>query len=165
MKLELYTNTSDAKKIGKDLALVTTLDPIHLKEGTDILHPVFTFHKFKDDEGEWIWKNFNYAKLKWSGFPDADDNPKTELTRCYFVGTLRLMPGGIIEIPCEIDRRETWKDWILAQNFLVSRQENIHDKSIPDDRAVVALTRQVHTTTCGTVGDGGDGTIVLTVSG
>jgi hypothetical protein len=45
MKLELYQNTSDTKRIGKTLALVETLDPIFLKEGTDLLHPVFTFHK------------------------------------------------------------------------------------------------------------------------
>lgn len=169
MKLELYQNTSDTKRIGKSLALVDTLDPILLKEGTDLLHPVFTFHKFKDGNGEWVWKNLNYAKLRWAGFPGAE--PESEITRCYFVDKFIMTPGGIIEIQCSIDVRETWKDYILAQNFLVKRQEYINNKCITDERLVVPLNRTVKADnimsggTPAVVGDGGDGTIVLTVTG
>ena len=155
MKLILYTNSSDQKKIGKNLAEVATLDPIYWKEDTNILHPVFTFHKFQDNNGNMIWKNFNYCKLVWHGFKD----------RYYFVDQFNLNKGGIIEIHCSIDVRETWKDEILGQNYLVSRQEHIYNKIIPDERKKIPLTRQVNTVNLGTVGDGGDGTIVLTISG
>lgn len=170
MKLELYQNTSDTKKIGKSLALVETLDPILLKHGTDLLHPVFTFHKFRDTEGNAIWKNFNYAKLIWSGF-DSED-PEMDTTRCYFVEKFIMQPGGIIEISCTIDVRETWKSYILGQNYLVRRQEFIYNKTIADERKVIPLNRTVEGLNLkdgggntGVVGDGGDGTIVLTVTG
>lgn len=163
MKLELYQNTSDTKRIGKSLALVETLDGIYLKEGTDLLHPVFTFHKFQDANNNWIWKNFNYAKLRWSGFQGADED--SELKRCYFVDKFIMTPGGIIEIHCSIDVRETWKDYILGMNYLVSRQEYVYNKCIPDERRTVPLNRSLQSVKVGTVGDGGDGTIVLTVTG
>ena len=169
MKLELYQNMSDTKKVGKNLSLVTTLTPILIKNGTDLLHPVFTFHKFRDAEGDTIWKNFNYAKLIWSGF-DSED-PEEDITRCYFVDKFVMLPGGIIEIHCSIDVRETWKAYILGQNYLVRRQEFINNKSIADERKVIPLNRTVQALKLknggndAVVGDGGDGTIVLTVTG
>lgn len=175
MNLELYQNISDTKKIGKSLALIKTLNPILLKEGTDILHPVFTFHKFKDDEtDEWIWKEFNYCKLKWAGFsqtPAIQLGNELSLKRCYFVDKFIMERGGIIEIHCTIDVRETWKDWILGGNYLVSRQEYIHNKCIPDERLAIPTNRSIKAKNIksggvdAVVGDGGDGTIVLTVTG
>ena len=165
MKLELYTNYSDTKRIGKNLVLVDTLDGILLKEDTDLVHPVFTFHKFKSEDNSWIFKNFNYCKLIWSGWEYEIENDNYQIKRCYFVGKLRLTKGGIVEIPCEEDVRETWKDYILAQNYLVKRQEYVHNKCVADDRKVLPVTRTVEAKKLGTVGDGGDGTIVLTVTG
>lgn len=165
MKLELYTNYSDTKRIGKNLALVETLSGIRLKEDTDLLHPVFTFHKFKDTNDDWIWKNFNYAKLIWSGWEYEVEGEEYQIKRCYFVGKLRMSKGGVIEIPCDIDVRETWKDYILAQNYLVSRQEYVHTKCVADERKVLPVARTIQADMIGDVGDGGDGTIVLTVTG
>lgn len=157
MKLTLYTNTSDEKKVGKNLAKQWELTDVYWKEETDILHPVFTFKKFKDSDGNWIWKNFNYCMLEWSGLP----------TRYYFIDSFRVNPGGIIEIHCHVDVRETWKAYILAQKWLVSRQEHIHNPLFSDERLKVPEVRQITTVKIGDVGEGqgGDGSIILTVSG
>ena len=155
MKLYLYQNISDEKKVGKSLSLVETITAVKWKEDTDILHPVFTFHKFKDAQGNMIWKDFNYCALEWNDMP----------TRYYFIKNFRVNLGGVIELRCDIDVRETWKDWILNNKFLVSRQQKIKNVIMQDNRLPVPQTRAVYSKEIGTVGDGGDGTIILTVSG
>ena len=52
MKLYLYQNISDEKKVGKSLSLVETITAVKWKEDTDILHPVFTFC----DADQWFSK-------------------------------------------------------------------------------------------------------------
>lgn len=155
MKLILYKNTSDKRKVGKNLTEVATLDSIYWKEDTDILHPVFTFHKFKDEDGNAIWKNFNYCALEWSGMP----------TRYYFVENFKVTKGGVIEIHCSVDVLETYKSYIRGLNCIVRRQERVNNKLLQDDRAIVPFTKELHSVAIGTVGDGGNGTIILTVSG
>lgn len=152
MQLTLYSNTSDEKELFKALTKVGELNNIMWKENTNITKPVFTFHK----SAQAGWKNFNYVGLKWSGFP----------TRFYFVRDLVVQPGGIVEIVCEEDYRYTWRKKIMAQHYLVARQEFINDKTIRDDRKVIPLTRQIDSKDFQkTVGDNGNGTIILTVSG
>lgn len=154
LNVTLYNNTSDKLKVGKSLAEVAQLTDVYWKEDTDILYPTITFHKFKDENNNQVWKNFNYLKIDWSGLT----------TRYYFVDDLILQKGGIINIKCSIDVRETYKDNILAGYFLVARQENINNKMIPDTRIKLSNARQLITKKVGDVGVSG-GTIVLTVSG
>lgn len=149
MQLTLYQCSSDRKKVGKALQEIATLDSIKIKEGTDIIRPTFTFHKFEN------WKNFNYCMLKWEGMT----------TRYYFIKNFVIQPGGIIEITCEVDVLETYKKYIKGLYTLVSRQENLYNKTIQDEQMTVPLNRIMHSINIGTVGDGGDGSIVLTVSG
>ena len=155
MKLILYTNTSDRKKVGKQLAMVEELEDFYWKEDTDILHPIFTFRKFDN------WRNFNYCALVWG---DKKKFPKWPV-RYYFIENFKVNKGGIIELKCSEDYRETWKDWLYGQKLLIARNEFKYNKCIPDDRKVIPLTRQMSALKVGTVGDGGDGTIILTVSG
>lgn len=161
MKLILCKNSSDHKTLVKNIAEVWELPNIQIKESTSILKPVFTFHKFLDGDNKIIWKNFNYAKLIWDGMP----------TRYYYVYDFNMAPGGILEIICEEDYRMTWSTYVLGQHYLVSRQENYHNPMIPDERIKLtgATTFDVITDftggTGGIVGDGGDGSIILTVSG
>lgn len=155
MIVTLYQNMSDEKKVGKNISAVAQLTDVMWKEDTDILHPVITFHKFKDANNNWIWKNFNYCSIEWSGLP----------TRYYFIDNFRVNKGGIIEIHCRVDVLETWKDFITTGFFLVARQEHLYNKMLVDTRAKVPTTRQMSTDVVGTVGDGASGSIVLTVSG
>ena len=161
MKLILCKNSSDHKTLVKNIAEVWELPDIQIKEDTDILHPIFTFHKFLDSNNHVIWKNFNYCKLVWDGMP----------TRYYYVRTFTMQKGGILEIHCDIDERMTWSTYLLGQHYLVSRQEHYHNPMIPDERIKLtgATTLDVITDftggTGGIVGDGGDGSIILTVSG
>lgn len=156
MKLICYVNTSDEKDINKTLEQKFTLDNIVWKEGTSILEPHFTFHKAKVN-GSWQWKNFNYVGLVWDGMQ----------TRYYFVRDMVLQPGGIIEVTCEEDVRYTWRTYIKAQKYIIARQEFLRNRVMPDDRAVLPLTRQVESLAIGNVGTGneGHGSIILTVSG
>lgn len=160
MKLYLYNNSSDRKRLVKQLDLVDVLDNIYWKEDTNILHPVFTFHKFKDDQGHWIWKNFNYCALEWKGLP----------TRYYFVNKFNVNRGGIVEIECEVDVRQTWSSYVLGNNYLVARQEHIHNKVMRDDRLAVPMTKAIDSVSfTKKVGpdEGADagGSIILTISG
>lgn len=154
MKLICYINLSDEKDVYKTLQEQFTLDNIVWKESTSILEPVFTFHKTKEN-GSWLWKNFNYVALVWEGMQ----------TRYYFVHDMKWQPGGILEIPCEEDYRYTWREYIGAQKYIIARQEFLRNRIMFDDREVLPLTRQVDSYDIGNVGDGYDGSIILTVSG
>lgn len=155
MIVTLYQNMSDEKKVGKNLSAVAQLENVLWKEDTDILHPVITFHKFKDENGNWVWKNFNYCSIEWSGLP----------TRYYFIDNFNVNTGGVIEIHCRVDVLQTWESFIRSGFFLVSRQQNIYNKMLVDSRAKIPTTRQMTSQVVGTVGDGASGSIVLTVSG
>lgn len=161
MVVTLYQNLSDPKRVGKNISAVAQLTNVMWKEDSDILHPVITFHKFKDSNDNQIWKQFNYLSID-NYFLD---DPDSVATRYYFVTNLILARGGIIEVHCLIDVRETWKDFILSSRFLVSRQENFYNKMLPDSRVKVPATRQMTAQTVGEVGDGASGSIILTVSG
>ena len=160
MKLYLYNNSSDKKRLVKQLDLVDVLDNIYWKEDTNILHPTFTFHKFKDEQGNWVWKNFNYCALEWAGLP----------TRYYFVNKFNVNKGGIVEIECEVDVRQTWSAYVLANNYLVARQEHIHNRGMRDDRLAVPMVKTIdsvafETTVGPDTGAAAGGSIVLTISG
>ena len=155
MKVELYINESDEKEMFKGPTLVGSLDNVMWEEDTDILNPILTFHKSNVDG----WIEFNYIKINWGKVKP----------RWYFVEKPIAKQGGIVEIQCHEDVRFTWRKWVMSQFYLVSRQEYICDKTIQDDRKVIPMTRQVDSVGVkfgpGVVGDTGDGTIILTVSG
>lgn len=145
LKLTLYVNFSDEKRINKNISQRFTLDNVYMKEGTSILQPIFTFHKFKKGN-EQTWKDFNYLKVSWGG------DHKVMMDRFYFVRDLILMPGGIVEIHCEEDVRYTWRSYIKNQEYIISRQEYINNRAFPDGRVVLPLTRAVSKKTIGDVG-------------
>lgn len=155
MKVTLFTNTSDEKVIGKDLAKVAELTDVQWKENTDILHPVITFRKFVDENGKQVWKNFNYCLIEWAGVP----------SRYYFMDKMSLNKGGIVEIQCRVDVRQTWRSYIRSKKLLVARQEFKHNLYMEDNRLKLTGARVIDTDTFTTkVGTTG-GSIILTVSG
>lgn len=155
IKVTLFVNTSDEKTIGKNLAEVATLDKVVWKENTDLINPVITFHKFKDENGKQVWKQFNYCLIEWAGLP----------ARYYFIDKMFVNTGGEIEIHCREDVRQTWRAQIRTMKLLVSRQEKIHNKYVSDNRIVLTDARQIDTVKFSTqVGTSG-GSIILTVSG
>ena len=155
MKVTLFTNTSDEKVIGKDLAKVAELTEVQWKEDTDILHPVITFRKFVDADGKQVWKNFNYCLIEWNGVP----------SRYYFIDKMSLNKGGIVEIQCRVDVRQTCRVYIRSKKLLVARQEFKHNLYMEDNRLKLTSARVIDTdaftTQVGTTG----GSIILTVSG
>ena len=165
IKLTFYVNSGDEKDMFKPLQQKFQLDKVTWKENTSILRPTFSFHKFKQRDPQTgketqLWKNFNYVKMEWSGLK----------SRYYFVRDLRVCLGGIIEIDCEEDYRFTWVGDVLDQRLMIARNEFVRNRIIEDTRAVLPMTRQIDTYTFNdapggsVVGDGGDGTIILTVS-
>lgn len=164
MKLVFYVNTADEKILNKKnyLSQAFTVDNIVWKEDTSILEPTFTFHKFRQ-EGIQTWKDFNYVKLNWGA---SDDDPNNVMRdRYYFVKDIILKEGGILEVQCYEDLRYTWWKYIKTQYLLIARNEFIYNKIMPDSRKPLPLTKVTKTKSIGVVGDGGDGTILLTVSG
>lgn len=155
MKVILYNNNSDFKVVGKDLSEVWTLDDVYWKENTDILHPVITFDKFRDANDEMVWKQFNYCRIEWNGVP----------ARYYFVHKINLDKGGLIEMHCDIDVRQSWRAWIRDSKFLVARQENIHNKFISDNRIRLTDAKTLESEEIGSQVGSSGGSIILTVSG
>lgn len=147
VKMEFYTCTDDEKTINKSLLYKFSINNVLWKEDTDIIHPVFTFAKDQN------WKQFNYVCMKWEGWTD----------RYYFVKNYIVKPGGIIEIVCEEDYRYTWKNDILSMFCLVSRQENLYNRAIVDERKKIPEGRMICSKAIGDVGDD-DSTFVLTVT-
>ena len=155
MKVTLFNNTSDEKVVGKNLAKVAELTDVQWKENTDILHPTITFRKFLDENGQQVWKQFNYIMIEWNGLP----------TRYYFVDKMQVNKGGIIEIECRVDVRQTWRKQMRTKKYLVARQEKIHNFYVADNRVVLTDARQLESKIiCQKVGTTG-GSIILTVSG
>lgn len=155
LKIVAYVNDSDELDMNKHLTQKFVLDKIVWKENTSVLEPIFTFHKFKKNGGN-VWKDFNYVKVIWGG---------AMTDRYYFVKDLILQPGGMVEVHCKEDVRYTWRSYVLSQRFLIARNEFIRNRTVYDERKKLPLARSIKTQVVGTVGDGGDGSLILTVTG
>ena len=63
------------------------------------------------------------------------------INNSYYVNKFNVNKGGIVEIECEVDVRQTWSAYVLANNYLVARQEHIHNKVMRDDRLAVPMVK------------------------
>lgn len=175
MKLILYNNASDDRVVGKDLTQLSILDAVVIKENTNIIKPTITFHKSHAED----WEYCNYCKLVGKKFHTQSIEGFNPVPRCYFIRNFNIAPGGIIELECEIDVLETYKQNIRGLKTLVTRQENTFNPALNDPLMVIPNNRKIYThkvdgavniggsdvSSHGVVGDGGDGSIILTVSG
>lgn len=108
MQINIYTTSSDRRRVRKALTAVLGYIDCHMKENTSITDPVFRVHAetvagIKLDQ-------FNYL------YCDVT-------RRYYFINDIKLCKGNILEIYCHVDVLYTYRNYILEHNAYVDRSE------------------------------------------
>lgn len=103
----LQNNSSPANKIGKELANVKTLSGT-LKHETSVIDPTIIIESNSLDE---IVSNINYMTISSFG-------------RSYFINKITSIRNNVWEISAHVDVLESFKDEILNNTGIISRQQN-----------------------------------------
>lgn len=121
MKIIAYETNSEKNKVTKSLGFPVEFDGV-LKEETDILAPEITFAT-PNPLGS------NYAYI-----PDFH--------RYYFITNQTSIRKGLWRISLQVDVLMSFKDKILQQNAIISRQENVYNLYIQDPEFVMESKRR-----------------------
>ena len=113
VRLNLYVNKSDRRRVEKDLQLMKELD-VEFKGDVDVANPVMIL---SGDVGEYA--AINYAKIGVFG-------------RAYFLDPPRALPGGLVEISGHVDILSTCALQLLASKAVVERQESYYNLYLND---------------------------------
>lgn len=128
MKIYLYKNNSDVRKMNKQLNLLKQIEKYNLKENCTLENPTI------------ILSNMNVADI----ISDINYCYIAKFKRYYFVTQVRYCVGNTIELECEIDVLKTaWKQ-IKGKSFLIDRQENIYSPMIEDTELPVRKDRNYY---------------------
>lgn len=119
MQLTYYNNKSDKRYVNKNIEQITLQDhpnPVNiiLLDNTSIFRPTF---RVKDVD---IYMTANYCYVD-------------TLRRYYFINNITLSQGYAF-LECECDVLMSWKDALLDQNVIVSRQEEHWDLYQNDEK-------------------------------
>lgn len=116
MNITLYTNSSPANKIGKDLTQVgATPVAVVLKNTTDIMDPTFTL-----------------SGVAWSDLDDVNYLYAPDLNRYYFVTDIQSVRNGVFDLVCHVDVLESYASEIRQQTAVLRRQENLWNLYLND---------------------------------
>ena len=113
MQLTMYCNKSDNNTINKELVQQGTDISGVWKENTSMLYPVVIIDKIDVT-------NINYTYI-------------TDFGRYYYITDIKALTGGRVALYCAVDVLETWKSYILAQQAIISRQENKYNLFLNDE--------------------------------
>lgn len=102
MEIQLFTNNSDVRTMGKNLTARGTITGTW-KDNTDILEPHIVIN------------NRNMAGINYCYIP--------EFGRYYYVDDEAKLTGGRIELTCAVDVLESWKPYIKNLTAVIARQE------------------------------------------
>lgn len=117
MQGKFYYNKSDERYALKSIELKYDNIPIEILMPTSVEEP-----RIKVSSGL-IGQNVNYLWIE-------------ELERFYFIRSWDF-ENGYITLTCEEDYLCSWKNQIYKQNVIVSRNENLYDRYLEDDRIKV----------------------------
>lgn len=126
MKFDLYYNKSDKEYINKDIDLVISVDGV-FKDANNLVSPSIDLALSTD-----VINKFNYVYIQ-------------ELKRYYYIDDITFIRNGYYNLSLSEDVLMTWKDYILQQSGVISRQENNYDLSIQDERLTVRNNAYVQT--------------------
>lgn len=119
MQLTYYNNRSDKRYVTKDITQLSLQDhsnPVNVEilDSTSIIHPVF---KVKDYD---LYMTANYCYVD-------------SLRRYYFIDDITLENGfGLLH--CSVDVLMSYRDALLKQNVIVTRQEKHVDYYQNDEK-------------------------------
>ena len=102
--IKLYKNHSNPNVVGKSLTDMINTN-FHFMEPTDTIHPVIKMEK----NAEILKRNYCYINTT---------------DRYYFIDSIRLCPGGMMELNLSMDPLESFKKGIAASTGLVMRCES-----------------------------------------
>lgn len=106
MYVNLYNCTSDKRRVNKNLqVLMYKYQNVTIDDNTSVINPTFILSGL-----DVLSTKFNYLYA-------------SELDRYYFVTDIEFLNGGMYAVHCHVDVLETYKDYILAHNAYIVRQE------------------------------------------
>lgn len=125
MTIELYKNSSDVKRVDKNLTLLITLDSAKLYKDFDVINPTIivsreTFDAIKND--------CNYCYI-----PD--------FKRYYFL--TYTYESNLVRLSCKLDERATYKTALRSLTATITRNENIANGYLHDANYSVYAYEQV----------------------
>ena len=128
MKIQLYRNMSDTRKLDKNLAKLAEVT-CHLKDNTSVFEPTFIISEKYIDK---YFSSFNYVKA-------------TDFGRYYYVKDIVAVTGHEVEIHCHSDVLSSFKNYIRNSKAIINRQEYKNTPYIPDEKLPVLLQRTLST--------------------
>ena len=126
VRLDLYRNNSDRRRLEKDLTLMFEKD-IDLKGDVDVSNPVIILTGDVSD-----YAAINYAKIG-------------DFGRFYFLDPPRALPGGLVEISGHVDILSTCKLQLLSSEAVIDRQASYYNLYLNDGTFQAQCNDQVVT--------------------
>lgn len=147
MNVILYTNTSPNNALSKSLTQIASSDFV-FKESSSILNPVLRL------------SGVNVADLKNCNYMYIDD-----ISRYYYVTDIQTVRNNLIEISGREDPLMSFKEQILSNTAIVSRNENAWNLFINDGVLKTYQNPQIATSNFTSGFTKTSPTIVLAVAG
>lgn len=144
MNIYLYKNTDEKNKLNKTLIDIGAITG-NQKEESSIINPSF------------MVLNSNNAIVANYLFAD-------ELSRYYFINSVKSVNGGMIILDCSIDVLMSWKSDILKLNVVTARQQNQYNTYLPDSE-YKAYNNPIITQKAFPYGFKSDSNLILSVAG
>lgn len=116
--IKLMKNNSDANTMTKSTEDIVTLSGV-LRDGTSIINPVFMVQYTGGDTGFSNYVDCNYLYVE-------------SFKRYYFVNNITVETTNLLQFSCHVDVLMSFKDEILANKAIISRQENIWNLYLDD---------------------------------
>lgn len=113
MTIKLYTNTSPADFVTKNITQVGSDVSGYLREGTTILNPDIMI------EANTIPSDVNYMYV-------------SEFGRYYFVGDIEVVRNGLYKLPGRVDALSSWATQLKACKGIVHRAESVYNTYLDD---------------------------------
>lgn len=113
MNFTLYQNTSEPNRVGKSISPVASLNGV-IKDTTSVTDPVIEVQLD-------VYPSANYAYIP-------------EFNRYYFITDIEIETNQLYLIHCKCDVLQTYASQIRACEATLSRQEQLYNLYLPDDK-------------------------------
>lgn len=146
----LYKNSSDRKKVKKDLSkIVEVTETFRIKEPSSIVNPVVTLSK-NTVGTSWVTANYAYIPM---------------FKRYYFIDDIVACNDGIIEFHLTVDPLMTYKDGLLSTKFEFVRAEALNSRLFIDPELPIQGNKLLTYKILGSIPESGSNNYILTVAG
>lgn len=145
MKCIFYKNTSDNRKLNKNISFVNSVD-CEIKEQSSMENPVIILYKNSIEQIAIT----NYAYLD-------------TFQRFYFIEDMKVGAGGIVEVYMRVDVLQSFAPAIKSIVSIIERNEYLHSDYIQDELLPTRSQRVISYHYVGSLSN--ENTIVLTVNG